>query len=172
MSKPTDIQVSAAEVHFLSSPMRVPLKFGPETVTSAVFLRVKVTVHDDKGRTAIGWGETPLSVSWVWPSTLSVAVRTDRMKSFSELLAKKIVSSSLRGHPMEIGQDFIHGELATATQEANAAAGGDPMPYLGSLVAFSAFDIAIHDAFNTVSGGLHLRGNYRQTLAYKHVHNA
>ena len=156
MSKPTDIQVSAAEVHFLSSPMRVPLKFGPETVTSAVFLRVKVTVHDDKGRTAIGWGETPLSVSWVWPSTLSVAVRTDRMKSFSELLAKKIVSSGLRGHPMEIGQDFIHGELATATQEANAAAGGDPMPYLGSLVAFSAFDIAIHDAF----GRLHERDIY------------
>ena len=73
MSKPTDIQVSAAEVHFLSSPMRVPLKFGPETVTSAVFLRVKVTVHDDQGRTAIGWGETPLSVSWVWPSTLTIA---------------------------------------------------------------------------------------------------
>lgn len=156
MSKPTDIQVSAADVHFLSSPMRVPLKFGPETVTSAVFLRVKVTVRDDKGREAIGWGETPLSVSWVWPSTLSVAVRTERMKSFSELLAKKITGSGLRGHPMEIGQDFIHGELATATQEANAAAGGDPMPYLGSLVAFSAFDIAIHDAF----GRLHERDIY------------
>jgi len=156
MSKSTDIQVSAAEVYFLASPMRVPLKFGPETVTSAVFLRVKVSVRNDQGREAIGWGETPLSVSWVWPSTLSVAVRTERMKSFSELLAKKITGSGLRGHPMEIGQDFIHGELATTTHEANAAAGGDPMPYLGSLVAFSAFDIAIHDAF----GRLHERDIY------------
>ncbi len=156
MSKPTDIQVSAAEVHFLPVTMRVPLKFGPETVTNVVCLRVKVTVRDAKGREAIGWGETPLSVSWVWPSTLSVAVRTERMKSFSELLAKKIVSSGLRGHPMEVGQDFIHGELAIATQEANIAAGGDPMPYLGSLVAFSAFDIATHDAF----GRLHERDIY------------
>lgn len=156
MSKPTDIQISTAEVHFLSSPMRVPLKFGPETVTSAVFLRVKVTVHDAKGREAIGWGETPLSVSWVWPSTLSVAVRTQRMKNFSELLAQKIVSSGLCGHPMEIGQDFIHGELAAATEQSNTIAGGDPMPYLGSLVAFSAFDIAIHDAF----GRLHERDIY------------
>ena len=156
MSKPTDIQISTAEIHFLSSPMRVPLKFGPETVTSAVFLRVKVTVHDDKGREAIGWGETPLSVSWVWPSTLSVAVRTQRMKNFSELLAQKIVSSGLCGHPMEIGQDFIHGELAAATEQSNTIAGGDPMPYLGSLVAFSAFDIAIHDAF----GRLHERDIY------------
>lgn len=156
MSKPTDIQISTAEVHFFSSPMRVPLKFGPETVTSAVFLRVKVTVHDDKGREAIGWGETPLSVSWVWPSTLSVAVRTQRMKNFSELLAQKIVSSGLCGHPMEIGQDFIHGELAAATEQSNTIAGGDPMPYLGSLVAFSAFDIAIHDAF----GRLHERDIY------------
>ncbi|MFM7604072.1 MAG: enolase C-terminal domain-like protein [Prosthecobacter sp.] len=156
MSKPTDIQISNAEVHFLSSPMRVPLKFGPETVTSAVFLRVKVTVHDAKGREAIGWGETPLSVSWVWPSTLSVAVRTQRMKNFSELLAQKIVSNGLCGHPMEIGQDFIHGELAAATEQSNAIAGGDPMPYLGSLVAFSAFDIAIHDAF----GRLHERDIY------------
>jgi L-alanine-DL-glutamate epimerase-like enolase superfamily enzyme len=156
MNKPTDIQISTAEIHFLSSPMRVPLKFGPETVTSAVFLRVKVTVHDDKGREAIGWGETPLSVSWVWPSTLSVAVRTQRMKNFSELLAQKIVSSGLCGHPMEIGQDFIHGELAAATEQSNTIAGGDPMPYLGSLVAFSAFDIAIHDAF----GRLHERDIY------------
>ncbi|MBL9131341.1 MAG: mandelate racemase/muconate lactonizing enzyme family protein [Verrucomicrobiaceae bacterium] len=156
MSKPTDIQVSAAEVRFLSSPMRVPLKFGPETVTSAVFLRVKVTVRDDKGREAVGWGETPLSVSWVWPSTLSVATRLERMQSFSMLLAKRFPECGLRGHPMEIGQDFIHGELATATQEANTAAGGDPMPYLGSLVVFSAFDIAVHDAY----GRLHDRDIY------------
>jgi L-alanine-DL-glutamate epimerase-like enolase superfamily enzyme len=57
---------------------------------------------------------------------------------------------------MEIGHDFMHGTLAATLQEANQAAGGDEMPYLGSLVAFSAFDIAVHDAY----GVLHDRDIY------------
>jgi len=146
-TKPTDIHVTAAEVFFLPVAMRVPLKFGPETVTNVVCLRVRVTVANKNGKTAQGWGETPLSVSWVWPSTLSVAVRAQRMQDFSTLLAKRLVESDLSGHPMEIGQDFMHGPLAATLKEANAQAGGDAMPYLGSLVAFSAFDIAVHDAY-------------------------
>ncbi len=149
-TKQTDIRVTAAEVFFLPVAMRVPLKFGPETVTNVVCLRVRVTVADKHGKTAQGWGETPLSVSWVWPSTLSVAVRAQRMQDFSKLLAKRLVKSRLSGHPMEIGQDFMHGPLAATLQEANAQAGGDAMPYLGSLVAFSAFDIAVHDAYGVL----------------------
>ena len=155
-TKPTDVRVTAAEIFFLPVTMRVPLKFGPETVTSAVCLRVRVTVTDQNGKTAQGWGETPLSVSWVWPSSLSVAVRAQRMQDFSMLLAKRLVESGFAGHPMEIGQDFMHGPLAATLKEANAAAGGDEMPYLGSLVAFSAFDIAVHDAY----GVLHNRDIY------------
>jgi L-alanine-DL-glutamate epimerase-like enolase superfamily enzyme len=155
-TKPTDVRVTAAEVFFIPVTMRVPLKFGPETVTNVVCLRVRVTVTDGSGKTAQGWGETPLSVSWVWPSSLSVAVRAQRMQDFSTLLAQRLVESSLTGHPMEIGHDFMHGTLAATFKEANQAAGGDEMPYLGSLVAFSAFDIAVHDAY----GVLHDRDIY------------
>lgn len=153
---PTDVQVTAAEVFFLPVTMRVPLKFGPETVTSVNCLRVRVTVTGDDGRSAQGWGETPLSVSWVWPSKLSVATRAQRMQDFSRLLAKHLVTCGLKGHPMEIGHDFMHGILASTLKEANQRAGGDEMPYLGSLVSFSAFDIAIHDAY----GVLHERDIY------------
>jgi L-alanine-DL-glutamate epimerase-like enolase superfamily enzyme len=55
-----------------------------------------------------------------------------------------------------LGHDFMHGVLAPLLQEANASAGGDAMPYLGSLVVFSAFDIAVHDAY----GRLHQRDVY------------
>ncbi|MBL9178922.1 MAG: mandelate racemase/muconate lactonizing enzyme family protein [Verrucomicrobiaceae bacterium] len=151
-TKPTDVRITAAEVFFIPVTMRVPLKFGPETVTDVVCLRARVTVADRNGRTAQGWGETPLSVSWVWPSTLGVAVRTRRMQDFSTLLAERLVGSGLTGHPMEIGQDFMHGPLAATLQEANGQAEGDAMPYLGSLVAFSAFDIATHDAFGVLHG--------------------
>lgn len=150
--KNTDIRITQAKVYFLPVTMRVPLKFGPETVTSVVCLRTEVTVEDRTGKSATGWGETPLSVSWVWPSTLSVAERARRMEAFSIQLAQKLVQSGLTGHPMEIGQDFIHGPLAETLAAANEAAGGPEMPYLGSLVAFSAFDIAIHDAFGNLLG--------------------
>ncbi|MEQ1749489.1 MAG: hypothetical protein ABL974_08710, partial [Prosthecobacter sp.] len=150
--KNSDIRITSASVYFLPVTMRVPLKFGPETVTSVVCLRVKVCVSDRSGRTAEGWGETPLSVSWVWPSTLSVAERARRMEDFSIRLAHRLVASGLVGHPMEIGADFIHGPLAETLKEANEEAGGPEMPYLGSLVAFSAFDIATHDAFGNLLG--------------------
>jgi hypothetical protein len=102
--------------------MRVPLKFGPETVTRVVCLRVKVGVQDREGRQAEGWGETPLSVSWVWPSTISVAERAQRMEDFSIRLAQRLMNCGLQGHPMEIGSDFIHHHLADETRAANAAA--------------------------------------------------
>ena len=89
--KPTDIRVIAADVHFIPITLRVPLKFGPETVQNVVCLRVQVTVEDRAGKQAQGWGETPLSVSWVWPSTLTIAERTERMKSFSSRVATLLV---------------------------------------------------------------------------------
>lgn len=150
--KLTDIRVTSATVYFLPVTMRVPLKFGPETVTSVSCLRVKVEVTDRHGKTATGWGETPLSVSWVWPSTLAVSDRLCRMEDLSKKLATELVSSGLQGHPMEIGADFIHGPLAATLKAANTEAGGPEMPYLGSLVAFSAFDIATHDAFGNLLG--------------------
>lgn len=150
--KSTDIRIAQAQVYFLPVTMRVPLKFGPETVSSVVCLRTCVTVEDRQGRRATGWGETPLSVSWVWPSTLPVADRARRMEAFSIQLASRLVESGLTGHPMEIGQDFIHGPLAETLAAANEAAGGPEMPYLGSLVAFSAFDIAVHDAYGHLLG--------------------
>ena len=154
MSDPriTDVRTVAASVYFLPITFRVPLKFGPETVTHTECLRVKVTVEDRAGKRATGWGETPLSVSWVWPSSLSVAERAERMRSFSLRLAGILASRTDMGHPMELGWDFVEGNLAEATQAANAEKPGEPMPYLASLVAFSAFDIAIHDAFGNLHG--------------------
>lgn len=151
-TKPTDVRITGATAFFLPITLRVPLKFGPETVTSAECLRVRVEVQDRNGRRGVGWGETPMSVSWVWPSTLSVAARLQRMRGFSVDLAARLPQHPAQGHPMEIGWDFVEGPLAQMTQVANAAAGAPEMPYLASLVAFSAFDIAIHDAFANLHG--------------------
>ena len=68
MARPTDARPFAATLYCLPVRTRVPLKFGTETLTSVTLARVCLRVRGSDGRTAEGWGETPLSVQWVWPS--------------------------------------------------------------------------------------------------------
>src|SRR5437762_2863379 len=75
-----DVRPVACELFFLPVQTRVPLKFGQEALTSVTCARVKMTVEREDGRRAVGWGETPLSVQWVWPSTLPYQVRFDALK--------------------------------------------------------------------------------------------
>ena len=77
MPKLTDVRPVAVELYFLPIKTRVPLKFGPEITTEVTCARVKMTVEDRRGRRADGWGETPLSVQWVWPSQLGYEERHD-----------------------------------------------------------------------------------------------
>ncbi len=150
MSLPTDIRVVATAVYFIPVALRIPLKFGSEVTTSVVCLRTRVRVRDRLGKEADGWGETPLSVSWVWPGKLSVTERTERMKGFSVRLAQKLAAFEGSGHPMELGYDFQKQVLLNELEAANTEAGTEPMPYLAALVCLSAFDIAVHDAFGNV----------------------
>ena len=145
MSKPTDVRVVDAALYFLPVRTRVPLKFGSETLTRVTCARVGVEVEDRQGRRAMGWGETPLSVQWVWPSTLPYEPRHERLKRFCIMLAGAWKNFEQYGHPVEIGHDFQLQVLPRVLSEANAQA-ADPMPWLAALVCCSPFDIALHDA--------------------------
>src|SRR5437867_13371942 len=112
MSKPTDVRVVGTRLFFIPIRMRVPLKFGAETVTSVTCARACVRVVDSRGRTAEGWGETPLSVQWVWPSNISYEERHGALKQFSLELAELWASIRVAGHPLEIGLDFQETLLA------------------------------------------------------------
>jgi L-alanine-DL-glutamate epimerase-like enolase superfamily enzyme len=149
MSKPTDIRVIGAALYFLPVRTRVPLKFGTETLIEAVCARVRIRVTDRRGQTAEGWGETPLSVQWVWPSALPLAPRTEVLKTFCRELARSWAGFAGQGHPMEIGHDFQEQILPALLTQTNATQGQEvePMPWLAALVCCSAFDLAVHDAF-------------------------
>ena len=145
MSLPTDIRAIGASLYFLPVHTRMPLKFGGETVTYVTCARVRMTVRDAVGATAEGWGETPLSVTWVWPSALGYEERHAVMKGFCGKLAEAWACFDVSGHPMEVGQDFIDDVLPGLLELHNEGA-VEPMPWLAALVCNSLFDIALHDA--------------------------
>ena len=142
-----DIQVASVAVHYLPVKMRMPLKFGAESVESVTCIRVAITVSGAEGRTATGWGETPLSVTWAWPSAkLSYQERYDAMVDFCTMLAKAWVESSETGHPVEIGHAFIESVLPDLLNRFNEDR-TEPLPHLAALISASAFDLATHDAY-------------------------
>lgn len=156
--KPTDVRVVGAALYFLPVQTRVPLKFGAETTTSVTCARVRLTVCDAEGRTTEGWGETPLSVQWVWPGKLSYEDRHKALKAFCGQLVHAWCGCRFQGHPMEIGYRFQENVLTGLLSKFNVDR-GEPekaMPWLAALVCCSPFDIALHDAY----GKLHERPVY------------
>jgi L-alanine-DL-glutamate epimerase-like enolase superfamily enzyme len=157
MPKPTDIRPVAVELYFLPIKTRVPLKFGPEVTTEVTCARVKMTVEDSRGRRADGWGETPLSVQWVWPSHLSYEERHAALRNLTARIAAAWPSFSAEpGHPMEIGHHFLEhvlpGVTTTFNRDRARQQTPEPVPLLGALVCASAFDLALHDAFGVLNG--------------------
>jgi L-alanine-DL-glutamate epimerase-like enolase superfamily enzyme len=149
MTKPTDIRVVGATLFFLPIRTRVPLKFGPETVTGVTCARVSVRVTNKQGQTAEGWGETPLSVQWVWPGGVPYEERHAALKHFCVLLTEAWARFESYGHPIELGHDFQAQVLPGLLKEANRESANqtEPMPWLAALVCCSCFDVAVHDAY-------------------------
>ena len=150
-SKETDVSVRGLSLRFLPVETRVPLKFGLETTTRVICARVRMSVAGLGGKTAEGWGETPLSVQWVWPSSLSYEEREGALRAFSIQLADAWVSFDKSGHPVELGHAFQEMELPALLKAFNESRRqAEPMPHLAALVCCSAFDIALHDAYGVM----------------------
>ena len=145
MPKPTDIEVIGARLYFLPVETRVPLKFGSETLTSVTCARVCLTVQGTDGNQAQGWGETPLSVQWVWPSDWPYSQRHEALQNFCITLAGAWAKFEARGHALEIGHDFIETRLPALQAQTD-------LPHLAALVCNSPFDIALHDAYGNLHG--------------------
>lgn len=142
----TDVRIVDVELFFVPVQTRMPLKFGAESLDLVTCARAKVTVEKSDGSRGIGWGETPLSVQWVWPSTLGYDLRLARLIQFAKQVANGLAKSGLSGHAMEIGLDFIE-QLLPDLAKVDAQKNELPLPYLASLVVCSVFDQAIHDAY-------------------------
>jgi len=152
MAKSTDIRPKDISLYFLPVETRVPLKFGPETLTSVTCARVRMRVESRDGRSSEGWGETPLSVQWVWPATITYAERHEALKSFCIEIAKAWSDFAEYGHPIEVGHEFLTKRLPDLLNYMNnRKMASEPMPWLAALVCASVFDIALHDAYGQLN---------------------
>jgi len=152
-------RVVATEVYFLPISTRLPLKFGAETVTSVTCARVRLRVEAARGAgvsgnaRAEGWGETPLSVQWVWPSRVAYEERHECFLELCRRIAACWPSFRAEGHPLETGHAFLEGPLHDVLNGLNRErAGRELVPWLAALVAASAFDLALHDAYANLVG--------------------
>lgn len=149
----TDARIKRVELYLLPVTTRVPLKFGSETLTTVTCARVRMQLVDRLGRTSEGWGETPLSVQWAWPSGLSYAKRHEAMMTFCRRLAEAWYQHAVWGHPLEIGNSFQWDVLTPLTCEFNLDREPEAyLPHLAALLCCSAFDIALHDAYGKLHG--------------------
>ncbi len=148
MSKPTNVRPTATALYLHPIRTRVPLKFGPEVLTDVQLAHVELDVRDARGRRARGFGETPLSVQWAWPSDKPYAERLQAMVDFSKTLARAWAEFDCTGHPLEIGHAFLRDALPALPR--------GEVPHLAALICCSAFDIALHDAY----GKLHEVDSY------------
>ena len=153
MSSSTDIEIGEVSITFIPVQTRVPLKFGTEVLSSVTCVRVNLSVSNEFGEKGEGWGETPLSVQWVWPSQLSYNERLESLMGFCEILSANWRKSNLSGHCIELGHQLIMSELPVILEEFNRDNRMDrePMPWLAALVCASAFDLALHDAYGVVN---------------------
>ncbi len=125
-----DIRIESASLRFIPVETRVPLKFGTETLTSVTCARAGVTVANARGINATGWGETPLSVQWVWPSSIPYSNRHEALKDFTARLCRKFSSTSSYGHALGLGHDFLLVACRKILSDYNTGLrlGEEPMP--------------------------------------------
>src|SRR5262245_44640909 len=128
-------RITRVRLYFLPVRTRMPLKFGPETTTSVTCARVALRVVGEDGAKAEGWGETPLSVQWVWPSTLPYETRHLALQDCCRKLAESWMRCACAAHPLETGHTFLQEVLPGITDAASTSA--TAIPHLAALVCNS-----------------------------------
>jgi len=157
---PSIHRITGVRLYFIPVQTRVPLKFGSETLTSVTCARAAVRVVDQRGNQAEGWGETPLSVQWVWPDSSPYEQRHATMCRLCCRLARAWAEFKFAGHPLEIGHAFQEQRLRSLLPDFKQAGTEQPLPtrsnlelpWLAALVCNAAFDLALHDAFGKLIG--------------------
>ena len=162
------VQFSTTEHHY-----RAPIKFAGVAVDRATILTVNIGVRSPSGKVVNGWGSMPLGNVWAFPSSVLTYQETlNALLSCVAQVAKAWEDLTDWGHPVQLGW-IIDKQLQKIAQMVKAQNRfQEPVPVLAAMVANSAFDAAVHDAYGRLHGKSswkcygpsHLRGDLSSFL--------
>jgi L-alanine-DL-glutamate epimerase-like enolase superfamily enzyme len=151
MTNSFDVRITEATCSFEPVAFRAPLKFGGRVVEQTDLINVEVIVESRQGRHATGFGSMPLGNIWAWPSEVVTPDQAEQaIKKFAEEVVALANLYPEFGHPIDLVY-HLSGEYYHLGKTLPQKMGLDePMPELAQLVAASAFDAALHDAYGRV----------------------
>jgi L-alanine-DL-glutamate epimerase-like enolase superfamily enzyme len=151
--RPTDVRIEAIGFAYEDFAYRTPIKFGGVAIDRGTLVNVDCTVRTVAGKQARGFGSMPLGNVWSFPSRV---LTYDQTLAAMKALVKRIaaITSGCRetGHPIDLTCSLEPAYLAAAGEVSQQLHLAEPIPHLCTLVAASAFDAALHDAFGKVHG--------------------
>lgn len=145
MKANSDITIDETALYFIPVQCERPLGFGTHTMHSVTCARVAMTVSARNGRSATGWGEVPLNAGWAWPCDDSPASSETWMQELCIAIAHRIREFPESGHPVEISTRFLSHAADLCRDDTRI------VPTLALHVCFSAFDLALYDAYGRVN---------------------
>jgi L-alanine-DL-glutamate epimerase-like enolase superfamily enzyme len=151
--KATDICIDEVSYRFEDFLYRTPIKFGGTALDRATLVNVDCRVTTRAGKSGRGFGSMPLGNVWSFPSKkLSYEQTLGAMKSLVEKITRILSSCKESGHPIDLTLALEPAYERAALDVAKECKLTEPIPILCTLVAASAFDAALHDAFGKVHG--------------------
>jgi L-alanine-DL-glutamate epimerase-like enolase superfamily enzyme len=127
------------------------MKFGGNVVERVTLINVKCTVRGDDGRVAHGFGSMPLGNVWSFPA-LPYETTLAAMKALAARIASATRFAKAEGHPIDINVALEPAYLSAAADVSRELKLAVPIPKLCTLVTFSPFDGAVHDAYGKLHG--------------------
>lgn len=151
--KTTDIRIDEITYDYEDFQYRTPIKFGGTALDRATILNVECAVYSVAGKSARGFGSMSLGNVWSFPSrVLSYDQTLAAMKALIERIAGITAEFKQAGHPIDLTWALEPTYHQAAEEVSKGLALAEPIPILCTMVAASAFDAALHDAFGKLHG--------------------
>jgi L-alanine-DL-glutamate epimerase-like enolase superfamily enzyme len=151
--KATDVRVEDVSYSYEDFAYRTPIKFGGTAVDRVTLVNVDCRVRTRAGVAARGFGSMPLGNVWAFPSrVLSYDSTLAAMKALVERVRALSAACTEVGHPIDLTWILEPEYDKAAAEVSGSLALAEPIPRLCTLVAASAFDAALHDAFGKAHG--------------------
>lgn len=140
-------------LYFIDVRAQAPFRFGKETLERVTCARVTCEVEEVSRGPFRGWGESPLSAQWAWPSDVPLSEREAALRQFCCEVLDAWSARETSGHPLTLGHAFLRETLPELLGSFNARRGDESqLPYLAALMCCAPFDIALHDAYGHAAG--------------------